>query len=316
MDFKDYYKVLDVPPEASADEIKKAFRKAARAYHPDINTAPDSEARFKDVNEAFEVLKDPERRAAYDELRKGPQPGSGPYRAPPDWDNGYQFSDGGGGGPQHDEGFSDFFETLFRRGQGQGQGYSQGRAAPGSDSHAKMQIDIEDAYRGDTKTLALRMPVVGPNGAVTLKDRNISVRIPKGIRAGQTIRLAGQGAPSFDAGPAGDLFLEIAFAPHPVFRPDGRDLYLDLPIAPWEAALGSHVVMPTPAGKVDLSIPKNARNGQRLRLKGKGLPGTPAGDIYATLVIVNPKVSTDKARALFEQMAQEMPFDPRAHLGG
>ena len=310
MEFKDYYKTLGVKPDASASEIKKAYRKSARKYHPDVNTGADAEAKFKDVTEAYEVLKDPERRAAYDQLGKEPPPGGGQYRPPPDWDGGFQFS---GGGPESEEAFSDFFETLFRRQAGPAGGM---RGGQGSDSHAKIQIDIEDAYRAPTRVLSLRMPVVGPTGSVSMQDRNISVRIPKGIRQGQTIRLPGQGAPGYNAGSAGDLFLEVAFAPHPIYRPDGRDLYLDLPIAPWEAALGGRVVMPTPGGKVDLRIPKNARSGQKLRLKGKGLPGTPAGDIFATLKIVNPDVTTDEARALFEQMAKKIPFDPRAHLGG
>lgn len=310
MDFKDYYKILGVARDASADEIKKAFRKSARKYHPDVNTTADAEAKFKDVNEAYEVLKDPERRAAYDQLGQGPPSGQGRYQPPPGWDSGYEFS---GGGPQSDEGFSDFFETLFRRGGGPYDGMGAGR---GADSHARMEITIEDAFRGAERKLSLRTPVVGPNGEVTLQDRSISVRVPKGVTEGQHIRLAGQGAPGRGAGPAGDLFLEIAFAPHPIYRPDGRDLYVDLPIAPWEAALGDHVVMPTPGGKVDLRIPKNARTGQKLRLKGKGLPGTPPGNIYATLKIVNPDVSTEEARAFFEQMARKMPFDPRAHFGG
>ena len=310
MEFKDYYKALGVKRDADSDEIKKAFRKYARKYHPDINTGADAEAKFKDVNEAYEVLKDPEKRAAYDQLGQEPPPGSGRYQPPPGWDSGFQFSDGG---PAGQEAFSDFFETLFRQRAGPTGPMRSGR---GSDSHARIEIDIEDTFTGATRTLTMRTPVVGADGAISLQDRNISVHIPKGIAAGQHIRLSGQGAPSFDAGPAGDLFLEVAFAPHPVYRPDGRDLHLDLPIAPWEAALGGQVVMPTPGGKVDLRIPKNARTGQKLRLKGKGLPGTPAGDIYANLKIVNPKVTTEEARKYFEQMAKAMPFDPRAHLGG
>ena len=308
MEYKDYYKTLGVARDASADDIRKAYRRLARKYHPDINTGAEAEARFKDVNEAHEVLKDPERRAAYDQL--GAEPVGGSYRPPPDWDGGFQFS---GAGPDSGEAFSDFFETLFRRGAGQGGGFTTDR---GQDSHARIDIDIEDAYRGATRVLNLRSPVVDRNGQVTLQDRNISVAIPKGIREGQHIRLGGQGAPSFGGGPAGDLFLEVVFTAHPIYRADGADLHIDLPVAPWEAALGGHVVMPTPDGKVDLRIPRNARNGQKLRLKGKGLPGRPAGDIYATLKIVNPNVSTDEARALFEQMAREMPFDPRAQLGG
>lgn len=307
MEYKDYYKVLGVARSASAEEIKKAFRKGARKYHPDINSDADAEVQFKDVNEAYEVLKDPERRAAYDQLGKAPPQGAqgqGRYQPPPDWDQGRSFSDAG---PEGNEHFSDFFETLFRRGAG---GESGRRQAPPTDSHGRIEITIEESYNGAERTLSLREPVMGPNGTVSIQDRNILVHVPKGVVQGQNIRLAGQG------GSGGDLFLEITFAAHPVFRLDGKDLYVDLPVAPWEAALGGKVVMPTPSGRVDLSIPSNARTGQKLRLKGKGLPGRPAGNIYATLKIVNPKVKTEEQRAFFEKMAKEMPFDPRANLGG
>lgn len=309
MEYKDYYKTLEVERDASPEEIRKAYRKLARKYHPDVAEGAEAEARFKEVNEAHEVLKDPERRAAYDQLGREPA-GGGRYRPPPDWEGGFRFS---GVDPEGGEAFSDFFETLFRRGAGAERGFHDRR---GQDSHARIDIDIEDAYRGATRVLSLRAPVVDNRGRVTVEERNISVAIPKGIRAGQHIRLAGQGAPSPGGGKAGDLFLEVAFTAHPVYRADGADLFLDLPVAPWEAALGAKVVMPTPGGRVDLRIPANARSGQKLRLKGKGLPGRPPGDIYATLKIVNPKVSTDEARALFERMAQDMPFDPRAGMGG
>ncbi|WP_370402503.1 DnaJ C-terminal domain-containing protein [Sulfitobacter sp. JB4-11] len=310
MEFKDYYKALGVSPDASADEIRKAFRKNARKYHPDINDGPDAEAKFKDVNEAYEVLNDPERRAAYDQLGKSPPPEQGTYRPPPGWDGSFEFS---GGNPHNEEVFSDFFETLFRRGAGVGGGM---RTTQGADQHGRIDVAIEDSYRGTTRTLTLRSPIVGPNGNISMKDHSIAVHVPKGIMAGQHIRLAGQGTPGLNDGPAGDLYLEVNFAPHPVYRPDGRDLHLDLPVTPWEAALGGKVVMPTPAGKVDLRIPTNARTGQKLRLKGKGLPGTPPGDIYATLKIVNPDADTQEARTFFERMAKDLPFDPRAHLGG
>ncbi len=306
MDYKDYYKILGVQKDADADTIKKAFRKAARKYHPDVNTDAGADARFKDVSEAYEVLKDPERRAAYDDLGREPKFDKGRYQPPPGWNDGFAFSEGG---PQGQEPFSDFFETLFRRSAEHNAGM---RPQQGADSHGRIEVSIEDAYRGADRVLTLRAPVVGPDGQVTVQERNISVHVPKGIIAGQHIRLPGQGHAG-EAG-AGDLFLEVTFAPHPVFHPDGQDLYLDLPIAPWEAALGGHVVMPTPDGKVDLRIPKNARTGQKMRLKGKGLPGPPAGDIYATLKIINPKVETEEARAFFEQMARELAFDPRAHL--
>ncbi len=310
MEYKDYYKVLGVTRDASADEIKKAFRAFARKNHPDINPDANAAERFKEANEAYEVLKDPERRAAYDQLGSDPPSGQGRYQPPPGWEGGFQFSSSTAEG---EEAFSDFFETLFRRGGGPAGGM---RSARGADSHGRVEISIEDAYQGAARDLSLSEPVVAPDGSVSLQTRTISVQVPKGIAEGQHIRLSGHGGPGYGDGPAGDLLLEIAFAPHPIYRPDGRDLYLDLPLAPWEAALGGKVVMPTPAGKVDLKIPKNARTGMKLRLKGKGLPGAPVGDIYATLKIVNPDVSTDAARAFFEKMAKDMPFDPRAHLGG
>ncbi len=309
MDFEDYYKTLGVARDASQDDIRKAYRKLARKYHPDINKDADAEARFKAVNEAHEVLKDPERRAAYDQLGAEPQ-GAGPFQPPPGWDSGFEFT---GAGPQDSEGFSDFFETLFRRGA---TSHGDFNAGQGRDSHARITIDIEDSYRGATRVLHLRMPVVDRSGQVSLEDRKISVTIPKGIREGQHIRLKGQGGPAPGGGQAGDLFLEVSFAAHPTYHAEGADLHVTLPVAPWEAALGGHVIMPTPGGKVDLRIPKNARSGQKLRLKGKGLPGRPPGDIFATLKIVNPDVSTDEARALFERMAREMPFDPRAQMKG
>lgn len=310
MEFQDYYKILGVQRDADDAEIKKAFRKVARKYHPDINPGADAEAKFKGVNEAYEVLKDPERRAAYDELGREPPRGQGRYQPPPNWNREFSFS---GGGPPGEGAFSDFFETLFRRSADPGAGMG---TAYGADSHARIEIALEDAYRGTDKTFQLRTPDVAPDGSVSLQERTIAVRIPKGVAQGQHIRLAGGGAAAPGGGPAGDLFLEVTFAPHPVYRADGLDLYMDLPIAPWEAALGGHVVMPTPAGKVDLRIPANARTGQKLRLKGKGLPGVPTGDIYATLKIVNPDVKTPEARAIFEQMARDLPFDPRARLGG
>lgn len=310
MQFKDYYDILGVKKNASAEDIKKAFRKGARKYHPDVNTGAEAEAKFKDVNEAYEVLKDPERRAAYDQLGQTPPPRGGAYERPPGWDGGFEFTSGG---PDGDAVFSDFFETLFRRGAPPGAGRGDAR---GADSHAQIEITVEDAFAGATRTLNMRSPVADPDGRVNWQDRSIAVRIPKGVREGQHIRLAGQGTPPLGGGRAGDLFLEVTFAAHPVYRPEGKDLYLDLPIAPWEAALGSHIVMPTPGGKVDLRIPKNARTGQKMRLKGKGLPGTPPGDIYATLKIVNPKVTTDAEARVFKEMAEKMAFDPRANLGG
>ena len=286
---QDFYKILDIPEDASPADIKRAFRKAARKYHPDINTGPEAEAAFKDVNAAYDVLKDPEKRAAYDQMRQAP-----PRGRSQNWDNaGYSFS---GGGFSDENPFADIFETLRRQ-----------QAAP--DMQARVEIDIADAYRGAARDLHLRMPVMGPDGQLRMEDRRLRLDIPKGVTEGQHLRLSGQGQ-------MGDVLVEITFAPHPVYRPDGKDLHMTLPVTPWEAALGGHIVMPTPGGPVDLKIPKNARSGQKLRLRGKGLPGTPYGNLIATLNIVNPDVSTDTARKLFEQMAKDLPFDPRAKLRG
>lgn len=314
MDYKDYYKTLGVERDATADEIKRAYRKLARKYHPDVSTAPEAGARFKEAGEAYEALKDPEKRAAYDQLGQSTQNGAGGFNPPPGWDRNFQSSDG-----TQPEGadYSDFFETLFRQRQspqGHAQRHEQGNLK-GRDHHVRLTLDIEDVFTGPTRILTLRMPEIDEQGRVVQRDRNISVKIPKGVSEGQNIRLKGQGLPGFGSGPAGDLFLEVAFAPHPLFRIDGRDLYLDLPVTPWEAALGGKVTMPAPGGKVDIRIPQNARTGQKLRLRGRGVPGAKTGDLYASLKIVNPPKTTEKGRELFEQLAREMDFDPRASKG-
>jgi curved DNA-binding protein len=318
MDYKDYYKALGVDRDASADDIKRAYRKLARKYHPDVNASPEASARFKDAGEAYEVLKDPEKKTAYDALGKAGPEAAG-FRPPPNWDQEYQFT---GGDPSDQADFSDFFETLFRRQQAQQThpGFDQQRrqtsAQKGQDFHARLMLNVEDVFNGPTRLLTLRIPDIDDQGRIVQRERNISVNIPKGISEGQNIRLKGQGVPGFGGAPAGDLFLEVALSAHPLYRIDGRDLYLDLPVTPWEAALGGKVEMPTPGGKVDITIPKNARSGQKLRLKGKGLPGRVAGDLYASLSIVNPPVTTDKGRALYEKMASELKFDPRKNMGG
>lgn len=304
MDFQDYYKTLGVSADADDGQIRTAYRKMARKYHPDIN--PGTEDDFKKVNEAYEVLKDSDRRLAFDELRQR-RDGGGAYQPPPDWAGGFDFSEQSLHGENT---YSEFFETLFRGDQSR----AAGRGGPaGADLHARLEIEIEDAYAGGTKALSLRVPVLGPEGRITLHDRRLEVHVPKGTVEGQHIRVAGQGDLS---GTGGDLFLEVRFASHPVYRAEGRDLYVELPVAPWEAALGDRVVMPTPGGKVELRIPRDARTGQKLRLKGKGLPGSPAGNIYVTLRIVNPKATTKEAQEFFEEMARVMPFDPRSDMGG
>jgi curved DNA-binding protein len=314
MDYKDYYDILGLERSASQDDIKRAYRKAARKYHPDINQEAAASAKFKEAGEAYEVLKDPDKRAAYDQLGSNWQSGE-QFRPPPDGQPGFEPTGGGftDGDPSS---YSDFFETVFGQAghDRRGPGASQQFHAAGQDQHALINVEIADAFAGATRTLTLRMQEIDQTGRVRMKDHNIKVRIPKGVGEGQHIRLKGQGQPGFGDGPAGDLFLEVAFDPHPVFRVEGRDIYLDLPITPWEAALGGKVKMPTPAGKVDMAIPKNARPGQKLRLKGRGLPGKTPGNLIAVLQIVNPPVMTDEGRKLYEQMAREVSFDPRAKL--
>jgi curved DNA-binding protein len=314
MRFKDYYEVMGVPRTASQDEIKRAYRKLARKYHPDVSKEKDAEERFKELQEANEVLKDPEKRAAYDQLGANWRQGQD-FRPPPDWGKGFEFSSRQAGGEQAGE-FSDFFSELFgsRSPFGRAAGHAQagrGYAAAGQDHLARVEIDLEDAFRGGTRTIELRTPELTPDGHVLVKPRTLRVSIPAGVTEGQQIRLAGQGSPGLGGGPAGDLFLEINIRPHPQYRLDGRDVTITLPVAPWEAALGETVSVPTLGGPVEMKLPAGARAGQKLRLRGRGLPGSPPGDQFVVLKIVLPPDSP-KARQLFEQMKREIPFDARA----
>jgi len=315
MEYRDYYEVLGLERTATQDELKRAYRKLVRKFHPDVNKDADAEDKFKEVGEAYEVLKDPEKRAAYDQLGANWQAGQN-FQAPPEWDSGFEFSGGGYTQPDHAE-FSDFFETLFGQAQAAGARYQGNREfhAPGQDHHAKISVELKDAYTGAKRDITLRSPELDASGHVSVKERTIRVTIPKGIVAGQHIRLAGQGTPGAGQGRTGDLYLEVHFLKDPVFGVEGRDVYFDLPITPWEAALGGTAKSPTPSGSVDLKIPANARSGQKLRLKGRGIPGNPAGDLFAVLQIAIPPVKTDKDRELYEQMSREMDFDPRVKLG-
>jgi curved DNA-binding protein len=314
MKFKDYYEALGVERSATQDEIKKAYRKLARKYHPDVSKLPDAEARFKDINEANEVLGDPDKRAAYDQMGSGMHAGQD-FQPPPGWDAGFEFRGRGdeAGGMPPDFDASDFFEALFGRHARQAGGRARaGRQASGEDHHAKVLIDLEDAYRGARRSIALRVPTVDPRGHVVLEERQLDVNIPKGIRAGQHLRLAGQGGPGIGGAPAGDPFLEIEFNPHARYRVDGRDVYLDLPLAPWEAALGATVDVPTPEGGVQLTVPPGSAAGRKLRLRGKGIPGQTPGDLYAVLAIVLPPADTPRAREAYAAMAKAFEgFHPR-----
>ena len=320
MEYKDYYKILGVERDATQDDIKRAYRKLARTLHPDINKEAGAEAKFKDLGEAYEVLKDPEKRAAYNELGANWKQGQ-EFRPPPNWDQGFEFS-GASYGNADSAQFSDFFEGLFggaRAGGGRGGrgGFSARREfhAQGEDHHAKVVIDLRDAYTGAKRSITLRVPEVDETGHVAVKDRTLNVTIPKGVREGQHIRLAGQGSPGTGKGQPGDLYLEVAFAPDPLFKVEGKDVYLDLPVTPWEAALGASVKAPTPEGAVMLKIPPGSTKGRTMRLKGKGIPGNPPGDMHAVLKIETPPADTDKAKEFYRQMERELPFDPRTGMG-
>ncbi len=319
MEFKDYYKVLGVERTASEGEIKKAFRRLARIHHPDLSKAADAPVRMRELNEAYEVLRDKEKRAAYDRVDQGAQGGQ-PFEPPPGWDSGFEFSGGPGefgDGADH----SAFFEALFgaaRRGTARGrpgQGSDPGRARREQDHHAKIVIPLEDSFHGATRQFTLHSPQLDASGTVALHERVLQVSIPKGIRAGQQIRLAGQGSAGFGNGPRGDLYLEVEFEPHARWRLDGRDLYTTLRVAPWEAALGAAVNVPVPGGDVEVSVPAGSQTGRKLRLRGRGIPGSPPGDVYVLLEVVLPPAKDDKARAAYRKMAEDLSFDPRATLG-
>jgi curved DNA-binding protein len=316
LEFKDYYQVLGVQRDATAEDIKKAFRKLARKYHPDVSKEPDAETRMKDLNEAFAVLSDPEKRAAYDQLGQRYRAGQD-FHPPPDWDAGFEYSGRGFSEAEAAE-FSDFFSELFgsRFGAGRtGMHGSHGFHMRGEDHHAKIMLDIEDAYHGATRTVTLRMPRTDANGRVMLQEHNLDVRIPRGVYEGQMIRLAGQGSPGIGRGEPGDLYLEVHFAPHARYRVEGRDVYATLPVAPWEAALGAQVQARVPDGTVEVRIPEGSQSGRKLRLKGRGIPAASAsgapGNLYLVLDVVLPPANTPKARQLYETMARDMAFDPR-----
>jgi len=316
MQFKDYYQTLGVARDAGADAIKKAFRKLARKYHPDVSKEADAELRMQEVNEAYAVLSDPEKRAAYDQLGQGYQPGQD-FRPPPDWDAGFEFS-GRGFSPHEAADFSDFFAELFgRMGSGRG-GFETRRGtgrARGEDHHAKVLLDLEDAFSGAIRQITLRVPTVDAQGRVVLANRTLNVKIPRGVKQGQVIRLAGQGAPGIGGATAGDLLLEVHFKPHSRLRVDGRDLHLALPVAPWEAALGAVIGVDLPGGNVKVRLPEGAQSGRQLRVRGKGIPGDPPGDLLLDIQVVLPPADTPKARQLYETMARELAFDPRREGG-
>jgi curved DNA-binding protein len=308
MKYKDYYSILGVERGASADDIKKAYRKLAHKYHPDVSKDPQGEEKFKEVAEAYETLKNPEKRAAYDQLGSH-RPGEN-FQPPPDW--GQQFGDGQFSFDEAD--LADLFAGLSGRHRA-GPGAAQMRI-PGEDYEVTAHISLEDAYRGTEVELNLSVPELDEQGRVRRVPRTFKVRIPKGAADGQRLRLAGRGGKGLNGGRDGDLYLNIALHPHSLYRVSGHDLYLDLPLAPWEAVLGATVEVPTMGGTVRLKVPPNTHAGRQLRLAGRGMPkpGGKEGDLYAIAQIVVPTAASERERELFRQLAEGSTFNPRGHF--
>ena len=327
MKYKDYYEILGVERGAEADAIKKAYRKLAHKYHPDVSKDPKGEEKFKEIAEAYETLREPEKRAAYDQLGRQ-RPGQD-FQPPPGWET--QF--GGGGMAFDDIDLSDLFAGLAGGAHGGQRGSNGGRRAggrsggrmrpdipiPGQDYEVTAHITLEDVYKGTLVDLALSVPEYDEQGAMRRVQREFKARIPKGATDGQRLKLAGQGGKGINGGPNGDLYLNIALHPHPLFRVDGHDLFIDLPLAPWEAALGTTVEVPTLAGEVSLKIPPGTSAGRKLRMMKRGLPKPraergEAGDLFAIVQIAVPTVLSERERALFKELADGSTFNPRGHL--
>ncbi|MES2015758.1 MAG: DnaJ C-terminal domain-containing protein [Pseudomonadota bacterium] len=294
MEYKDYYQTLGVARNSSAEEIKKAYRKLVRKHHPDMSRAKDADQKTKDINEAYAVLGDAEKRAAYDALGTNAHSGQ-PFEPPPDWGARYDFN---GGSP--DDFFADLFSHVGRRGRS-----GTGFAMRGEDIHAQMVVDLHDAYHGATRSVSLRMAQQG-------RATTLEVHIPKGVLAGQQLRLLGQGQPGSGGAAAGDLYLEIQFHPDTHYRVEGAHVFETLAVAPWEAALGADIALVTPSGQVTVSVPAGSQSGRKLRLKGRGIPAKPPGDLYLVLEVVLPPASSARARELYRAMARDMAFNPRA----
>jgi curved DNA-binding protein len=286
MQYKDYYEVLGVARGAEAEAVKRAYRKLARKYHPDVSKEKNAESRFKEVQEAYEVLRDPEKRAAYDQLGRDYRTGQ-QFRPPPDWSQ--RFGQSGSQRFSDLNGFSDFFSSLF------GGAAAAGAPPPEADA-GHLDVTVEEAYAGTKRRVAL-------NEAG--RTRSVDVQIPPGVSEGQSLRIAGT------AGSA-SLIFRIRLRPHPLYVPQGKDVQIELPLAPWEAALGAKVAVPTLGGTVELTVPAGAQSGQKLRLRGRGFPGTPGGDQIVSIKLVTPAAQTAQAKQAYERMKSEFDFDPRA----
>lgn len=315
MDFKDYYAVLGVSESASPEEIKKSYRKLARKYHPDVSKEDNADEKFKDLGEAYEVLKDPEKRAEYDQLRKYGAQSDGSFQPPPGWQSASGF--GGGGYTDADSRqFSDFFEQMFGGGQGAGAGgFRQNMRMRGEDVHARLALFLEEVFNGSEKQVSFAVHEADEQGRVVARQKTLKVKIPAGMREGQHLRLKGQGSPGYGGAAAGDLLVEIELAPHPLFSVEGHDVVVTVPVAPWEAALGATVTVPTVGSKVNVKVPKGTSSGRKLRLKGKGLPGKHPGDQIVILQIAIPEQHSAEAEKLYEQLAEaEKAFNPRSKM--
>ena len=323
MDYKDYYKILGVDKNASADDIKKAYRKLARKYHPDISKEKDAAARMAEINEANTVLSDKEKRTAYDAMgsedpftQRAGTPGQDGFRPPPNWDQqGFHSSSHGNGSGDAD--FSDFFSQMFgqasRARRHQESGAHSAPDMRGQDQHATIELDLEDSYSGAMRSLHLRTTVLDDNGIPTYKDKELQVSIPKGVREGQMIRLAGQGNPGLGKGAAGDLLLEVHFRSDPRWWSEGKDVYQRVPLAPWEAELGGPIPFKTLAGELEVTVPAGYRSGRKLRIKGKGLPASTPGDLYLVLDVVFPPAVTPEQKQAYAEFAKAFPqFDARS----
>jgi curved DNA-binding protein len=323
MEFKDYYKILGVDKNASADDIRKQYRKLARQYHPDVNKSTDAEPKFKELGEAYEVLKDPEKRKLYDqygvEWKAGKQQEEYRQQYRQQY-KGQERGDGGEGGFDfggsfEDAGeYSEFFESLFGGIRGRGRSSRQGAKQNGNDINASISIPLVDAFHGATRQITFETRSISSEDRFVIKPVTLNVKIPKGIRDGQIIRLAGQGSAGHNGGEPGDMYLKVSFAPHPVYHAEGADLYLSLPVAPWEAVLGASVTVPSPSGDLVITIPAGSAQGRKLRLKEKGIPAKVPGDLYVILSIVLPPAGDEKAKKVYEEM-KNLNFNPRANFG-
>jgi curved DNA-binding protein len=313
MKYKDYYTILGVSRDAGEDDIKKAYRKLARKYHPDVSKETNAEEKFKEVSEAYETLRDPEKRAAYDQLGRH-APGED-FRPPPDWERHFREAPGGfAAGGFDDVDLSDLFAGISGRRSRRAR--APDAPMPGSDYEAVVRLTFEQAFAGTEVDLELSVLEWDADGAVRRVPHRVKARIPRGVADGEKLRVPGKGGPGVNGGPAGDLYLDIEVAPHPVWRISRNDLYMDLPLAPWEAVLGTDVQLSTPAGSVLLKVRPGARAGQQLRLAGRGIArgsGKP-GDLFALVRIEVPTVVDERQRALWRELAQTARFDPRAHL--